>query len=147
MTIARFLREDPVTDNKALLVIEEASMTDLPTMFRIINHIHPSCNLVLTGDPSQLPPIGIGKILHDIVLSTHVKNTMLDIVKRQKRTTGIPEYSKTINAGEVPVSLSAGNIYFHEVLDPRQARGEGCRTLCPTALRLSRNCRNGHSRW
>ncbi|WP_220254335.1 ATP-dependent DNA helicase [Vreelandella rituensis] len=122
MTIARFLREDPVTDNKALLVIDEASMMDLPTMFRIINHINPSCKLVLTGDPSQLPPIGIGKILHDIVLSTHVTNTTLDIVKRQKRTTGIPEYSATINAGVVPESLSAGNIYFHEVLDPRLAK-------------------------
>ena len=122
MTIARFLREEPVTESRALLVIEEASMTDLPTMFRIINHIHPSCKLVLTGDPSQLPPIGIGKILHDIVLSTHVTNTTLDIVKRQKRTSGIPEYSATINAGEVPESLSAGNIYFHEVLDPRLAK-------------------------
>lgn len=122
MTIARFLREESVKDNKALLVIEEASMTDLPTMFRIINHTHPSCKLVLTGDPSQLPPIGIGKILHDIVLSTHVRNTTLDIVKRQKRTTGIPEYSATINAGEVPKSLSAGNIYFHEVLDSTLAR-------------------------
>lgn len=122
MTIARFLREDPVTDNKALLVIDEASMLDLPTMFRIINHINPTCKLVLTGDPSQLPPIGIGKILHDVVLSTHVTNTTLEIVKRQKRTTGIPEYSATINSGEVPEPLSAGNIYFHEVLDPRLAK-------------------------
>ncbi|WP_199452587.1 AAA family ATPase [Marinobacter sp. bablab_jr008] len=122
MTIARFLREDPVTDEKAMLVIDEASMTDLPTMFRIINHIYPSCKVVLTGDPSQLPPIGIGKILHDLVLSEHVPNTMLNIVKRQEGCTGIPEYSKAINSGEVPTSLSSGNIYFHEVLDPQLAK-------------------------
>ena len=117
MTIARFLREEPVAGSKALLVIDEASMIDLPTMFRIINHIDPSVKIVLTGDPSQLPPIGVGKILHDLVLSDHVPNTMLDIVKRQKGSTGIPEYSKQVNAGEAPASLSAGNIHFHEVAD------------------------------
>lgn len=120
MTIARFLREEPVACPKGarvLLVIDEASMIDLPTMFRIINHIDPSVKVVLTGDPSQLPPIGVGKILHDLVLSDHVQNTTLDIVKRQKGSTGIPEYSKLVNAGEVPASLSIGNIHFHEFAD------------------------------
>jgi exodeoxyribonuclease V alpha subunit len=124
MTIARFLREDPVVcpaGAKALLVIDEASMIDLPTMFRIINHIDSSVKIVLTGDPSQLPPIGVGKILHDLVLSDHVPNTMLDIVKRQKGATGIPEYSKQVNAGEVPASLSTANIHFHEVTDQNLA--------------------------
>jgi exodeoxyribonuclease V alpha subunit len=120
MTIARFLREEPVAclqGGKVLLVIDEASMIDLPTMFRIINHIDPAVKIVLTGDPNQLPPIGVGKVLHDLVLSDHVQNTMLDIVKRQKGSTGIPEYSKKVNAGEVPTSLSSGSIHFHEVAD------------------------------
>lgn len=92
-------------------------MIDLPTMFRIINHIDPSVKLVLTGDPSQLPPIGVGKILHDLVLSDHVQNTTLDIVKRQKGSTGIPEYSQLVNAGRVPAALSTGNVHFHEFAD------------------------------
>ncbi|WP_150912537.1 AAA family ATPase [Marinobacter halotolerans] len=120
MTIARFLREEPVAcpeGSKALLVIDEASMIDLPTMFRIINHVDPAVKIVLTGDPSQLPPIGVGKVLHDLVLSDRVQNTTLDIVKRQKGSTGIPQYSKLVNAGEVPASLSAGSIHFHEVAD------------------------------
>ena len=124
MTIARFLREDPITcpaGAKVLLVIDEASMIELPTMFRLINHIDYSVKIVLTGDPSQLPPIGVGKILHDLVLSDHVPNTVLDIVKRQKGATGIPEYSKQVNAGEVPASLSTGNIHFHEVADQNLA--------------------------
>jgi exodeoxyribonuclease V alpha subunit len=117
MTIARFLKEEPVAGPKALLVIDEASMIDLPTMFSIINHIDPSIKIILTGDPSQLPPIGVGKILHDLVLCGHVQNTELDIVKRQKGSTGIPEYSKQVNSGVIPASLSAGNIHFHEVSD------------------------------
>jgi len=117
-TIARFLREDAVLDARALLVIDEASMTDLPTMYRIINHTDPRVKLVLTGDPSQLPPIGVGKILHDLVLSDRVPNTTLNIVKRQKDSTGIPEYSKRIDSGEIPPVLSTGGVRFHDIADP-----------------------------
>ena len=119
-TIARMLREDPIEpspeQSKHLLVIDEASMIDLPTMYRIVNHIHPSVQIVLTGDPDQLPPIGCGKVLADIVLSKEIANTMLDIVKRQDGSSGIPEYSKLVNAGIVPenLSTSTGSITFHE---------------------------------
>tara|TARA_Y100000815_G_scaffold149537_1_gene135273 strand:- start:11151 stop:13316 length:2166 start_codon:yes stop_codon:yes gene_type:complete len=117
-TIAKLLREGPIEPSheqaKHLLVIDEASMIDLPTMYRIVNHIHPSVRIVLTGDPDQLPPIGCGKVLADVVLSKGIANTKLDIVKRQEGSSGIPEYSKLINAGIVPDSLSTGAITFHE---------------------------------
>lgn len=117
-TIAKLLREEPIEpsheQDKHLLVIDEASMIDLPTMYRLVNHIHPTVRIVLTGDPDQLPPIGCGKVLADIVLSKVIANTMLEIVKRQEGSSGIPEYSKLINAGIVPNSLSTGAITFHK---------------------------------
>ncbi|MCQ1061210.1 ATP-dependent RecD-like DNA helicase [Photobacterium sp. ZSDE20] len=117
-TIARLLKDVPIEpeDNrcKHLLVIDEASMVDLPTMYRLVNHIHPSVRIILTGDPDQLPPIGCGKVLADIVMAKTIANTMLDIVKRQEGSTGIPEYSKLINQGTVPEQLSTGAIVFHE---------------------------------
>tara|TARA_Y100000310_G_scaffold299524_1_gene334448 strand:+ start:765 stop:2936 length:2172 start_codon:yes stop_codon:yes gene_type:complete len=117
-TIAKLLRQEPIEptsdQQKHLLVIDEASMIDLPTMYRLVNHIHPSVRIIFTGDPDQLPPIGCGKVLADIVLSKAIANTMLDIVKRQKGSTGIPEYSKLINQGIVPEKLSTGAIHFHE---------------------------------
>ncbi|AWY01126.1 hypothetical protein A8139_14935 [Marinomonas primoryensis] len=112
-----FLRNPPLDStgsDKNLLVIDEASMVDLPTMYRIVTHIHPSVRIVLTGDPDQLPPIGCGKVLADIVHSKRIANTMLDIVKRQEGSTGIPEYSKLINQGEMPPKLSTAAIFFHE---------------------------------
>lgn len=118
-TIARLLREDALEPDSEypnqLLVIDEASMIDLPTMYRIINHCHPDVKIILVGDPNQLPPIGCGKVLSDIIESGTITNTALNIVKRQKGSTGIPEYSKLINEGEVPASLSSGNIHFHDV--------------------------------
>lgn len=117
-TIAKFLRNEPIEPSAAqqhhLLVIDEASMIDLPTMYRLVNHITPSVRIIFTGDPDQLPPIGCGKVLADIVVSKAIANTMLDIVKRQKGSTGIPEYSKLINQGKVPEQLTTGAIHFHE---------------------------------
>jgi exodeoxyribonuclease V alpha subunit len=115
-TIAKLLRSEPIDSGKQkhLLVIDEASMIDLPTMYRLVNHIHPSVRIIFTGDPDQLPPIGCGKILADIVMSKTIANTMLDIVKRQEGSTGIPEYSILINQGIVPNKLSTGAIHFHE---------------------------------
>lgn len=119
MTIARLLREEPIAPsqeqgNKHLLVIDEASMVDLPTMYRIVTHLDPSVRIIFSGDPNQLPPIGCGKVLADIVELGTIPNTTLDIVKRQEGSTGIPEYSACINRGEVPPALTVGGITFHE---------------------------------
>lgn len=90
-------------------------MIDLSTMYKIVAHISPSVRLLFVGDYNQLPPIGAGLILADIVKSKAIPNTELDIVQRQSETTGIPEYSRMINMGEVPPKLSIGNIHFHDV--------------------------------
>tara|TARA_R110001583_G_scaffold100991_1_gene247315 strand:- start:17413 stop:19056 length:1644 start_codon:yes stop_codon:yes gene_type:complete len=121
LTIAAFLRQEPVDPGSNqphhLLVIDEASMIDLPTMYRLVTHINPKVRIIFTGDPDQLPPIGCGKVLSDIVESEVIANTTLDIVKRQDGSTGIPEYSKLINQGVVPERLSTGTISFHETPD------------------------------
>lgn len=117
-TIAKFLKNNPIEASTVkqnhLLVIDEASMIDLPTMYRLVNHIHPSVRIIFAGDPDQLPPIGCGKVLADIIFAGTIANTTLDIVKRQEGATGIPEYSKSINKGMVPRELTTGSIYFHE---------------------------------
>ena len=114
MTIAAFLRNKTITEGKNLVVIDEASMVDLPLMYRIITHIAPDVRILLVGDPNQLPPIGAGRILADVIASGVIVNTTLDIVKRQEGTTGIPEYSKLINEGITPDRLTLGGITFHE---------------------------------
>ncbi|REL25695.1 hypothetical protein DXX93_03415 [Thalassotalea euphylliae] len=81
-TIAKLLRDEPIEPSQEkpnhLLVIDEASMIDIPTMYRLVNHIHPSVRIIFTGDPDQLPPIGCGKVLADIVSSQSIANTELD---------------------------------------------------------------------
>ncbi len=117
-TIAALLRKEPIESSRNepnhLLVIDESSMLDVPTMYRLVTHCHPSTRILLTGDPNQLPPIGAGKILADIVSAKSIINSKLNIVKRQGESSGIPEYSKLINEGVVPQQLTTGAITFHE---------------------------------
>jgi len=116
-TIAKFLHEAPLEapHKKYLVVIDEASMLDLTTMYRIVIHTDPRVRFLLCGDPAQLPPIGPGRVLADIVDSRVIVNTALKIVKRQDQTTGIPAYSAKIRDGIVPADLSTGSIHFHDV--------------------------------
>jgi len=114
---ARFLHETIIEDGegKYLVVIDEASMLDVPTMYHIIINIHPNVRILLVGDHHQLPPIGPGNVLADVVNSQVIPFTELEIVKRQNGATGIPEYSKSVREGVIPEALTTGSIHFHKV--------------------------------
>jgi exodeoxyribonuclease V alpha subunit len=115
-TIARLLRESPIEqETKSILVIDEASMIDIATMYRLVTHLHPSVRMLFVGDPNQLPPIGAGIVLADMIKSKKIPVSELSIVKRQDEKSGIPLYSKAINDGHIPENLSVGNIQFHDV--------------------------------
>lgn len=121
-TIARFIRSDPIEDcdqngkeKKHILVIDESSMIDITSMYRVINHITPNCRLLFVGDPHQLPPIGAGLVLSELDSVAEIEKTHLDIVKRQEASSGIPEYSLSIREGNVPDELSTCAIEFHDM--------------------------------
>ncbi|NQY38028.1 MAG: AAA family ATPase [Alteromonadaceae bacterium] len=120
-TIARLLRESPIMPNQkmlikpAVLVLDESSMIDVDNMFRLINHLHPDTRILFVGDSNQLPPIGFGLILNDIINSGIVTVATLNIVQRQECSTGIPEYSQYVAKGIIPPELSMGNVHFHWV--------------------------------
>lgn len=136
-TIAKLLRGQPIDSEKALVVIDEASMVDVPTMYRLVTHMNPSVRLLLVGDPNQLPPIGCGRILADIVASGCMHATTLDIVQRQSGESGIPGYSMAVNEGTSPEHLTQGAITFHET--PRNQISAVCADLycqSPTSSRV-----------
>ncbi len=139
-TIAAFLNKEPILPSdskpKHILVIDEGSMVDLPTMYKLVINISPETRIIFSGDPDQLPPIGCGKVLADVVASGAIANVTLDIVKRQKGSTGIPEYSKKIREGEVPETLSSGAITFHET--SKECIAEVCTKLYAESPKNSR---------
>ncbi|MFA5138354.1 MAG: AAA family ATPase [Elusimicrobiota bacterium] len=68
-----------------LLVVDEASMIDITLMARLIEAIPPGARLLLVGDPYQLPSVGPGGLLKDILDSKAVASTELTVVKRQDK--------------------------------------------------------------
>jgi exodeoxyribonuclease V alpha subunit len=105
-TIAAFLARtasgeiDPGVD--WLLVIDEASMLDLPTLYRILRFMQPGHALLLIGDPGQLAPIGFGLTFHALVVNDGIPRVELTEIHRQAATTGIPQASVAIRKGLMP---------------------------------------------
>lgn len=106
MTIARFLHQAKeglleVTPD-TLVIVDEASMLDLPTAFRLLRFLPEGARLLLVGDPAQLPPIGFGLVFHRLVQSPLVPQVELTEVHRQAAETGIPGIAASIRSHEVP---------------------------------------------
>ncbi|WP_261916797.1 AAA family ATPase, partial [Vibrio aestuarianus] len=114
-TITGFLKElesNPLGE-RALIVIDEASMVDLATMFSLVSNTSSRVRFLLVGDPKQLAPISAGLVLHESV--NIVPTVTLDIVKRQKDSTGIPEFTERIIERAVPdINMFNDNIVFHQ---------------------------------
>lgn len=85
-----------------LVIVDEASMLDLPTLYRILFHLPEDARCLLVGDTAQLPPIGFGLTLHRLVLESRIPKTELTRILRASEASGIPEVSLAIRNGRVP---------------------------------------------
>lgn len=114
--------EDEISIDHALVVVDEFSMTDVYVANAIFKAIGTDCNLVLVGDIDQLPSVGPGAVLRDIIESQAQKEkTQISIpivklkqVYRQKTDARIYENAAKINRGDV--SLQEGCDYHHHEL-------------------------------
>lgn len=85
-----------------LVIVDEASMLDLPTLYRILFHLPEDARCLLVGDTAQLPPIGFGLTLHRLVLEDQMPKTELTRILRASAESGIPKVSLAIRQGHVP---------------------------------------------
>lgn len=90
------------TGAHTLVVVDEASMLDLPTLYRILFYLHEDASLLLVGDVAQLAPIGYGLTLHRLVLTPCIPRVELTRIMRADETTGIPTVSRAIRDGMIP---------------------------------------------
>jgi exodeoxyribonuclease V alpha subunit len=100
-TIAAFLQADAIAP-EATVLVDEVSMVDAILMYRLLRHLPSSVRLVLIGDPSQLPPIGPGLVLHALVGLASIPQTVLKTVKRQAASSGIPQVAQAVREHRRP---------------------------------------------
>ncbi len=106
-----------------LLIVDEASMIDTVLMDHLLKGIPLGATLILVGDVNQLPSVGAGNVLKDIIASGAVPVIELDEIFRQAKESRIIVNAHRINKGLFPQfqstdSGSAGDFYFIENEDP-----------------------------
>ena len=86
-----------------VLIIDEASMVDMSLFHSVIQAVPPNASLVLVGDVDQLPSVGAGLVLNELIKSGIVTTITLDTVFRQAETSDIIKNAHLINKGTMPV--------------------------------------------
>ena len=106
-----------------LLVVDECSMVDLPLMNRLLRAFPSSASLLLVGDVDQLPSVGPGMVLRDLIDSSVVPVARLTEVFRQAANSKIITSAHQVNAGllpELPEKGSDSDFFFVERPEPEQ---------------------------
>ncbi|MDO5688972.1 MAG: ATP-dependent RecD-like DNA helicase [Tissierellia bacterium] len=115
-------RDHPISCD--MLIVDEASMIDIELMERLVDAIPLSTQLILVGDVDQLPSVGPGNVLRDIIKSSLVKTIVLDKIYRQSANSNIVVNAHRINQGKWPTLNEEGkDFFFIRSLDPRKTSG------------------------
>ncbi len=111
--------EDPLSED--VIIVDEASMADVLLLQALVAAIKPDAKLILVGDSDQLPPVGAGNALKDIILSGKVSVIRLDTVFRQAEESMIVQNAHRINRGEKPIyNQKDKDFFFVPALDSEE---------------------------
>ena len=104
--------ENPVDADA--VIVDETSMVDIFLMRALLRAIRPGARLVLVGDADQLPSVGAGNVLRDLIESDAVPVVKLTEIFRQAAQSNIVMNAHRINRGEYPVILNRDTDFFLE---------------------------------
>ncbi len=118
----RFLRDRDNPLDADLVIVDEVSMIDLLLMNSLLKALDITSHLLLVGDPDQLPSVGAGNVLRDLIASQTLPVIALDTIFRQSEESLIVLNAHRINRGEMPVfSKLAKDFFLFNVAEPEQA--------------------------
>lgn len=124
-----------------VVVLDEVSMVDISLMQALLAAMPTGARLVLVGDADQLPPVGPGNFLRDLITSGCVPVTQLTEIFRQAQKSDIVMNAHAINEGRMPVpSGKDGDFFLMKKADPAavlQTVTELCRDRLPRYYGLS----------
>jgi len=109
-----FARNDENPLEADCIIADEASMIDLMLMRSLLRAIQPGTRLILVGDADQLPSVGAGNVLGDILASGAVPCARLTDIYRQSETSRIVMNAHLINRGEMPLLNEKDTDFFFE---------------------------------
>jgi exodeoxyribonuclease V alpha subunit len=107
-----FKRDDQKPLEVDMVIVDEASMLDVVLANSLLRAIDPYSHLLLVGDADQLPSVGAGDVLRDIIESGLVPVTRLSVIFRQARDSLIITNAHRINAGQLPLTPRTATDFF-----------------------------------
>ena len=102
---------NPIDENA--VIIDEASMIDLPLMDALLRAMRRGSRLVLIGDADQLPSVGAGNVFADLIASGKIRTVRLNEIFRQSKESLIITNAHRINKGDAPLLNVTDNDFFY----------------------------------
>lgn len=124
--------EDPLKHDA--IIIDEASMIDILLMNGMLNAISPGTRLIVVGDADQLPSVGAGNVLRDMIESEVINSVKLTEIFRQSKESLIVVNAHKINKGEYPEYNEKGKDFFMLRTNGEKQMLETIKELCAKRL-------------
>jgi exodeoxyribonuclease V alpha subunit len=115
---AAFDRDHPLDAD--LVVVDETSMLDVLLANKLVKAIPPGAHLLLVGDVDQLPSVGAGEVLRDLLAAERLPRVRLTKVFRQAQQSGVVTNAHRINAGQHPVIHGLADFFLFPEEDSEQ---------------------------
>lgn len=129
--MGRFMRGESNPIECDVLIIDETSMVDVPLMDSLMRAVPPEAALILVGDVDQLPSVGPGQVLSDVISSGTITVVHLTEIFRQSAESAIVTSAHRINGGEVPeLDARDGDFFFARSDDPHRTVSTVVKIVC-----------------
>ncbi|MER3458509.1 MAG: ATP-dependent RecD-like DNA helicase, partial [Chloroflexota bacterium] len=100
-----------------MVIVDESSMLDLLLTNQLLKAIHPASHVLFVGDADQLPSVGAGDVLRDVIASGQVPVVRLDVIFRQAAGSLIVTNAHRVNRGLMPLTPRDADDFFLFVED------------------------------
>lgn len=103
-TIHRMLAENMFVSNfeNKVFIIDESSMIDSTLATALLSKIGKNCHVIFVGDIDQIPPVGIGQVMKDLIESNKIPTAKLENIHRTTKDSKLPDIAKIIKEGKLP---------------------------------------------
>ncbi|GAA0725325.1 ATP-dependent RecD-like DNA helicase [Dactylosporangium roseum] len=116
---ASYDRDNPLDAD--LVVVDESSMLDLLLANKLVKAVPPGAHLLLVGDVDQLPSVGAGEVLRDLLAAETIPRVRLTRIFRQAGESGVVVNAHRINAGQAPVFGEHPDFFWFGADEPEPA--------------------------
>jgi len=129
-----FIRDEENPLDCTCLIVDEMSMVDVFLMRALLRALPVGARLILVGDADQLPSVGAGNVLGDILQSGAIPSVRLNEIFRQAESSLIVRNAHAINHGEMPQVNLKGSNFFLERKPYAESAAQTIVELCKTRL-------------